>query len=315
MTTALSTGSNAPTGFGLLLTPETIEQAKEFAKTLANSGLVPEKYAGKPDAILIAGAMGHRLGLDIFSALAGIAVVNGRPTLWGDAQLAVCQARQDWGGMTVEWKDEGDLTCIVTVLRKGLAPTVSSFSWSDAKTAGLSTKVGPWTQYPRRMLELRARAYALRSAYADALAGFQQREEVEDFQDVTASATVHATIPEPTEAKARTITQEQKAPAAVDTGSSPTGPAAGDGAKQEELFDQPPVQDVVVELTAEQLHAALTKLWKLKPGGKEAAQAINAELKVNSLAADVPSWDQPKRRAYLDALNKRIGELTKDGAK
>lgn len=172
-------------GYALALSPHDAEQAFKAAEWMAKSEMVPKQYQGKPHNIVIACAMGARLGLDPFSAMSGIAVVNGRPTLYGDAMLAVCQQRPDWQGMTVEWTGEGDtLNCTVTVQRKGQTAYPASFSVQDAKTAGLWKKQGPWSQYPRRMLEMRARAFALRSAFADALSGFHAAEEMEDMQEV-----------------------------------------------------------------------------------------------------------------------------------
>jgi hypothetical protein len=189
----------AGTGFSLALNPDTAAEAMKCAEWLAKCDLVPKGYQGKPHDIVVAAAMGARLGLDPFSALAGIAVVNGRPTLWGDAMLAVCQQRSDWGGMSVEWKGEGEtLACSVTIVRvtaHGQQSYTGRFSVADAKTAGLWKKQGPWTQYPSRMLELRARAYALRGSFADALAGFHAREEMEDLPP--ADATVRPADPVP----------------------------------------------------------------------------------------------------------------------
>ena len=176
-------------GFALALNPTTADQAMKCAEWMAKSDLVPKAYHNKPHDIVIAAAMGARLGLDPFSALAGIAVINGRPCLWGDAMLAVCQHRSDWDGMRVEWSGEtaNDLTCTVTIGRKGSTPYTGSFSVEEAKKASLWGKAGPWSNYPRRMLELRARSYALRGAFADALAGFIAREEAEDIKEAEAT--------------------------------------------------------------------------------------------------------------------------------
>jgi hypothetical protein len=51
----------------------------------------------------------------------------------------------------------------------------------DAKRAGLAGKSGPWSQYPARMLALRARGFALRNAFADALRGLVTAEEAQDY--------------------------------------------------------------------------------------------------------------------------------------
>jgi hypothetical protein len=52
-----------------------------------------------------------------------------------------------------------------------------------AKKAGLLAKGGVWTQYPARMLQLRARGFCLRDSFPDALKGIKSREEVEDYID------------------------------------------------------------------------------------------------------------------------------------
>lgn len=161
-----------------------LDEALSAGEVIIKSGFAPKGYTS-PQAVVVACAMGARLGLDPFSAMAGIAVVNGRPTLYGDAMLAVCQNHPAWGGMTVTWEGEGDgTTCIVTIKRKGVEPYSGQFSIREAQTAGLWNKQGPWTNHPRRMLEMRARGYALRGAFADALAGFMCREEMEDLKEV-----------------------------------------------------------------------------------------------------------------------------------
>jgi hypothetical protein len=245
MTNAITT--TAP-GWSAALTPATTEEAWKIATAIAKSSLVPKQYQGQPGDIIIAASMGARLGLDPFSAMQGIAVVNGRPTLWGDAMLAVCQSRPDWRGQTVAWSGEGDkLTCTVTV-RRQVAQAVDEypgvFGVDDAKKAGLWTKQGPWSQYPRRMLELRARAFALRGSFADALLGFHAREEMEDVQDVTAQATVRN---EPRGRKPRVVTPSftEPTPASVDAGAGVEPSAimsgAGDPVTSESATDQRPV--------------------------------------------------------------------------
>src|SRR3546814_17968193 len=51
----------------------------------------------------------------------------------------------------------------------------------DAKKAGRAGKQGPWSQYPQRMLQMRARAWAMRDGFADVLKGIGIAEEVRDF--------------------------------------------------------------------------------------------------------------------------------------
>jgi hypothetical protein len=51
----------------------------------------------------------------------------------------------------------------------------------DAKRAGLAGKQGPWQQYPKRMLQMRARAFALRDVFPDVLRGVYVAEEAADM--------------------------------------------------------------------------------------------------------------------------------------
>ena len=61
-------------------------------------------------------------------------------------------------------------------------PTTRTFSQEDAKRANLWGKAGPWTAYPKRMLQMRARSFALRDSFPDALKGVGISEEVRDYQ-------------------------------------------------------------------------------------------------------------------------------------
>lgn len=165
------------------------EHAYRIAKMMAQSQLVPKAFQGKPQDILLAMEFGTSLGLAPLPAVQNIAVINGRPSLYGDLMLAVCQGRPDFEDIIEEPildsnKKIAGYTC--TVKRKGRTPVVYSFTVDDAKQAGLWGKPGPWSQYSSRMLMMRARAFALRSAFADALGGIHCAEEVQDYpKDIT----------------------------------------------------------------------------------------------------------------------------------
>lgn len=222
------------------------------AKTIIEAGFAPKDCKG-PQAIVVAVAMGARLGLDPFTAMYGIAVVNGRPSLYGDALLAVCQNHPQWEDFKETWegkKYDGDFTATCTVKRKGRDPFVVDFCVNDAIQAGLWKKAGPWTTTPQRMLMMRARAFALRGAFADALAGFHSREEMEDtLVDVTAGSTVRD---EPKPGKVRTVKEktppvgtEQEADAA-----KVTTYAANDDQEPVVITDDDDVQEIANEFGA-----------------------------------------------------------------
>lgn len=314
MTNALTTTA-APTGFGMLISPTTLEAAREVATLLSKSDLVPKAFAGKPNDILIAGAMGSRLGLDLFSALSGIAVVNGRPTLWGDAQLAVCQSRPDWAGMKVEATGAGDTYAVtVTVTRKGHAePYVGTFSMADAKRAGLAGKQGPWSQYPTRMCMLRARAFALRQAFADALAGFHAREEIEDEVDVTASARV---IPEPKPARRRAVEPAAEQPADKGQGAATEASAAdeaeGQAAEQQAAATEPAAQAGADQEPPPLNHQTLDAYARRLHGEHKARFAAELKELVARLGvaklSEVPAEGMEAAHAGLKAIERALVE-------
>jgi hypothetical protein len=59
--------------------------------------------------------------------------------------------------------------------------TEATFSVDDAKRAKLWGKQGPWSQYPKRMLAMRARGFAIRDAFPDAMKGMITAEEAQDY--------------------------------------------------------------------------------------------------------------------------------------
>lgn len=169
---------------GGALVPTSLAEAKEMAQLMAGSDMVPASYKGSPGNVLVAVQMGAEVGLKPLQALQNIAVINGRPSLWGDAVLAVCQAHRDYEYCNEavhrgESDQENYAECVLK--RKGAEPHVARFSVADAKRAGLWGRNGPWSQYPQRMLAMRARSWACRNVFADALRGMQVAEEQQDI--------------------------------------------------------------------------------------------------------------------------------------
>ena len=168
----------APRGMGFDLSPQTFEQAMTFSNMLAESDLVPKDFRGKPGNCLIAIQWGSELGLKPLQALSNIAVVNGRAALWGDAVIAL--VRSSPLCEYVQESDDGH-TATCRAKRRGEPEHVVTFSMDDAKEAGLLGKAGPWTQYKKRMRQMRARAFALRDVFPDVLRGMPVAEEVQDM--------------------------------------------------------------------------------------------------------------------------------------
>lgn len=172
-----------------------LEDMWRFAVAMVNSnqfkGLTTEVAILKIQA-------GAELGLTPIWSLSDIAIINGKPVLYGDAFLATVLRQPDCEDVIEIIEGEGDArkaTC--KVLRKGRQPVTRSFTWAEAKAANLTGK-GPWVGFGSRMLQMRARAFACRDAFADALRGVSMREEREDIEEKPAKVTriSEITLPE-----------------------------------------------------------------------------------------------------------------------
>ena len=115
-------------------------------------------------------------------SMQNIAVINGRPSVWGDALLGLVKASPVCDDVVETLEGEGDrMTAICVAKRKGKSPVEARFSVQDAIGADLWSKPGPWKQYPKRMLQMRARGFALRDAFPDVLRGLITAEEAADI--------------------------------------------------------------------------------------------------------------------------------------
>lgn len=168
----------------LLPAPKSTAEAMELAKTLASSQLIPKAFQQRPGDVFVAMMWSHSLGIPIVQGLQGIAVINGKPSLYGDALLAVCMGSGQMADIEETVTGNADnLTATCKVTRRGKpTPVVSTFSMADARAAGLLGKPGPWKQYTSRMLKMRARAFALRDAFPDVLSGIASAEEMQDVE-------------------------------------------------------------------------------------------------------------------------------------
>lgn len=167
---------------GWEMSPADAKQAMEMAQWIAESGLVPKSFAGKPKDIAVAAAMGSKLGLDVFSSMAGIAVINGRPSIWGDILRGIVLAHPKCEDIDEFFEGEGDeLTAVCVITRKGMSPYRAQFSVADAKTAGLWGR-NVWANFSDDMLVNRAFGRAARRRFGDALAGIAVAEESIDAE-------------------------------------------------------------------------------------------------------------------------------------
>lgn len=162
--------------------PKDMDGAWRIVQAAERAGIA-KKSLPSAESKMVAVLQGMEMGKPPMWSMRWIAVINGIPSVWGDGALAVAE---DSGLMEdIEETHDRDEKGVITgatckVTKKGRkTPVVRSFSVDDAKKAQLWGKQGPWSHYPQRMLQMRARAWALRDA--GLTHGLSIAEEVQDY--------------------------------------------------------------------------------------------------------------------------------------
>jgi len=124
MSTEISTVQ--PRGLALA----TFEDAFRFPSWWQPAYFGPKDFRGKPESCLLAIQHGAELGLSPMQSLQSIAVVNGRPSVYGDTALAVCKGSPvcEWVRETIEGEGE-HMVAVCQAKRRGDAQPVESRFW------------------------------------------------------------------------------------------------------------------------------------------------------------------------------------------
>lgn len=175
---------------------DTISELYEFCKMIVRTPFCP-KSLSDPATAMAAILYGRDVGLKPLQSLQSVCVIDGRPAIYGDGFLAVCQANAPFDHGRFEERVTGsgdDLTAYSTVARIGGASITKSFSMREAKAAGLTNKSN-WKNFAIDMLTWRARSRACRAVFAAELKGFTSGEEAEDAALSSASVSSDRTPP------------------------------------------------------------------------------------------------------------------------
>jgi hypothetical protein len=234
--------------------PTSVEEAWRLAQLVSQSELVPKDFQGKPHNVLIAMELGLEVGIPWLQSVQGTAVINGRPGFFGDLFLAVIMSAATYldhdeyyevagerrDGLTADdWKRD-DTAAVCTFWRRGHPqPKTRRFSVAQAKKAQLLGKQGPWTNYPDRMLAMRARAWAGRDTFPDALKGVKSAEEL---MDIAIDERQQIEPVQPRRASTAAAQPASDSPAATtspQTSSAPAGPTGNPPAVGTDTADVP----------------------------------------------------------------------------
>lgn len=166
------------------LEPQNLTELMALAELIAKSEVCPQSYRNKPGDIIVAGQLGRSLGFGVLLSLQTIAVINGRPSIWGDGGLGLVQA----SGLLEEF-DEDDPTKAKAqgfgrckMKRRGMPNAMEyRFTRAEAQAQNLLGK-DSWKKDEGAMLCWRARWRCMRAQFSDVLKGINAAEEIIDAE-------------------------------------------------------------------------------------------------------------------------------------
>lgn len=245
--------------------PANLTEAISFSEMLAKSQMVPKAYQNKPEDVLVAVQWGYELGLAPLQALQNIACINGKPSVYGDAAMALVQNSVICENIEEYFEGEGTAnpTAVCVAHRKNRTPITAKFSVEDARRAGLWGKQGPWTAYPKRMLQMRARGFALRDAFPDVLKGLITVEEAQDFPE-EAKPVQRAPMRNPLDALSAPTEPEVLPTVLDDINAQLTEASSEELSVEEPVVLEVPAEECVAETTVES-----SGDWMMNIPGKE----------------------------------------------
>lgn len=259
--------------------PTTWTALMAFCTDLSKSGLVPKDFRERPADLAIAISMGNEVGLHWTHAIQSMAVINGRPSLWGDGALAVVMAHPEF--VSIDENESDDTRGVTIITRRGMPPRRYEFTLEMARAAGLLTK-DTYKQHPGRMLQRRSRARCMADTFPDALKGIGLADDLPP-EKLVGAADVSSEAP-PSKAK---VVQEKLAarkaaqPEPSAATATPTPAAVIDNSTGELLDADTIIKKLVDAKTAPELTAAAEVARSIKDEAKkaEAQAAYKASLK------------------------------------
>ncbi len=177
----------------------------KIASMMASSEMVPDAFRGKPAAVMMAMQTAKSRGLNPLTAIQQMANIFGRTITYGELPLAEVFASKKLKSFREWWFDPNGeeikptdfhtpihgAACEVEALDCPQGKIIRIFTIDDAKNANLldDPKRKTWRQYTKRMLQMRARGWALKDAAPEVTAGLEMPGYDEHNEEVTLGTT------------------------------------------------------------------------------------------------------------------------------
>ncbi len=174
MTTALTTTRDQPSTSDPL-TGLPLPDLWQLARTLVASGFLPRAIKTPEQAVAVI-LTGRELGLGPMLSIRSISVIDGKPVVAADLQLARFKAA---GGRATFMRLD-DTGAVLALRHPNGDEHTETYTMEDAKLAGLTGKDN-WRKFSRAMLRSRAITAGLKSVGFEATAGMYDPDEAEHF--------------------------------------------------------------------------------------------------------------------------------------
>lgn len=169
------------------------------ADVLVKSKFLPKAIQTKEQALAVM-LKGQELDIPPWSALTGIHIIQGVPTVSPQLMLALIRRSGQLENIDIQGDER---SCTVMMKRRGNNPHVETFTWQDAEKMQTKedgqmialTKKFNWKTMPAVMLKWRAVAACARIVFPDVIAGLYTTEEINP--DVTMDSEGGITIDVP----------------------------------------------------------------------------------------------------------------------
>lgn len=312
MSTELRAVAAAPEQKGLAI--QNFNDLERIAGYLAGSKLIPVPLQNKPADVAIILWKAHELGFSPMQGMDSIDVIQGKPALKPEAQLALIYSRVPEAEVQIE-QDHQKVLVKVTMKRPGKSPYTATWDMARAKQLGLDQKPNYKAQ-PMTMLKWRAVGEAARTVFSDITRGMYNTEEATDFtnenvpqvdkaaelasrlNDKPVEKEIHAEVAQAPKIEVPTQPTPVLDPTtAADLESPAPGPSAGDYIPKVHAYKGQPLktlglvgaQDYLTKLLA----AAKTKGAKLTGDWLELATRLEQYVVEEMDKAEAPAQTDP----------------------
>jgi len=164
--------------YDMFQSARTVDELRKVGQFIIDSGLSPDEYRKKPEALITLMEHGMMIGIEWTTAITNIGIVDDNIVCKGDTLLRLVRESGELESFEVIYNGSGkDMECTIHVKRKGNPETYFEYSVAEAIRADVYDDYW-WDRYPQRMTYYKALGFALRTLFSDVTKGMYVMEEM-----------------------------------------------------------------------------------------------------------------------------------------